>query len=208
MASSSIASDANFPPPSVLANFLPFTRTQISAPACLVFELLTDTTTWPQWNTYVPRVDAIERAAGWKPQVERVDSGAAGSQVDPPTGMKRGDTFRFFASLPGGTVSAKRFDASSAIVIDEVFTPDLVKGNTYRVVWSCIPSPLRPPCKQWHEVEIVSDCECEFRSYEAFTGIRARLVKVTFGSAIQKGMNERADGLKRIAEERWRERLP
>ncbi|KAF2102757.1 hypothetical protein NA57DRAFT_52310 [Rhizodiscina lignyota] len=158
-----------------------------------VFEFLTDTSTWPEWNTYIPRLEYLERAGSAK-------GGSSATHVNKSSKMKEGDKIRFFASLPGSSPSSKRSEAPSDIVVNEVSIPE--EGKLYCAVWSCIPSLLHPPCRQYNEIVAVSEDECEYRSYEEFHGIRAWLVKFAVGATIQKGLDERAEGLKKISEER------
>ena len=94
-----------FPQSDVSAVLLLTTRTRINAPASLVFDILSDTATWPLWNTYVPRTERLERLsdASILPTSEME---AVNSHDEKKSRIKQGDQIKFFASLPGQTPSS------------------------------------------------------------------------------------------------------
>lgn len=173
--------DIEFPPPSISAPYLPFLRIRINAPAALVFSLLTHTTTWPEWNTYVPT-------------------------TEPALKMEKGSQIRFIASIPPRTPSSgsARSTAETDLVVEELSLPATDDPNIHRAVWSnASPSWTRPAIKRVNEVVALGEGECEYRTYEAFYGVMGWVTKMAMGGQIEMGLKEWADGLKKAGEKRW-----
>lgn len=174
----------SFPPQDAVrnSNFVVHSTTPINAPAPLVWDLLLDPSTWPAWNTFVPKCE-----------------GADGK-------IKQGDRLRVDVSLPPAPKKAngKRTPSTSNLVVDAVEERPAAGGaaKTYFVQWSTLGWPawlLR--CSRRLFVEAKGETACEFRNYETFDGVLAHLLKLMgIREQVEAGFEEWGEGLKRASE--------
>lgn len=210
MASSSETMIPN-PPKEVSAVFIPHYRTTIEAPARIVFEILTSPSTWPDWNLFVPGAELISRrgASGIiEPYTYDASSGDLQARHRATPQVREGDTVTFKVAVPisGKGPTAKRMPSSTQLFVSEVYVPKpgVDAGDaTYRVIWGAPSSLSAPSAKRVQDVEPLGEQRCEYRSYEEMGGPLAYVVKWTMGGAVQRGVDEWGEGLKRAAEERW-----
>ncbi|KAF2100548.1 hypothetical protein NA57DRAFT_74154 [Rhizodiscina lignyota] len=185
------SSDAPFPPSSASGTFIASSRVKINAPASLVFDILTDPSTWPDWNLFVPRAVSLP-------------------SEEPATKMKQGDKIRFLVSLPTTAgPNPKRSDTRTDELVELISVPsDEDTLKIYRANWSMIQTVTLPSfmlrCLRCNEIEVLGEDECEYRSWETFNGLAAWGLRFAAAGTLERGFNEWGEGLKKAVEDRWK----
>ena len=165
-----------------------YAMTKVSAPASLVFSTLLDTSTYPKWNTWCPRVTV-------RSQPDDVPSSTSSSLVSP---VLQRDTRFIFHVVMDATKPEKFTDTSlrvtdmstpekwsdyvpTALLEDSSFMADL--SRVYRVAWTTEGVFMARVMKgeRFHEIIVLGEGECEVRTWECLGGVLARLVKWTYG---------------------------
>ncbi|KAK3077979.1 hypothetical protein LTS18_008759 [Coniosporium uncinatum] len=187
----------NFPPHSPTAIVTPHGRTSISAPAALVFDLIIDLSTYPEWNPFVPRAELLANASSSEPST--LEAPSAKITQDCP--------FRIYPvmkvlgfSVPNTTdvrCTLLSRPSSTASQEKQIYAAEWVQTN----MSDSMLKTLRRT-----EVEVLGEAECEYRSWEWMEGPMAYVIKGTMVGALQRGFEESALGLKREAEERYRKK--
>src|ERR1700743_2734561 len=116
---------SSFPPTSVTASSVLVVsgRTKINAPAAVVFDLLTDPSTWPEWNTFVTKAVSLPSQG-------------------PASKMKEGDKVRFFVSMP---MKANKPQATTSDELVQLISPPSdTDPKHYRASWGWTPPFLMP----------------------------------------------------------------
>ncbi|KAJ6588730.1 hypothetical protein B0H19DRAFT_216925 [Mycena capillaripes] len=160
----------------------------ISAPSEKVFALLTDCSTWPVWNTFIPRADLVSPA----PNSVAPDDGKI--QVGQKLHFHvKARVFGALRTVPGG----------GGIEVNTLSTPDDAGGERgiWRVGWKGADMPewlFR--AQRMNEVLAEDGGGCTYRTTETFDGPLAYLVKVLSGWLVREGLVMWAEGLKKEAE--------
>jgi hypothetical protein len=153
------------------------TEVHIKAPADVVWEKLSDTSTWPDWNSFVPKaepIDAPSESSVWL------------------LGTKR----RFTANIAGMKQSLTQKTVEFWVSDDELDS----EPRRWRICWSIQGYPARLfRTLRWNDIEEVGN-ECIYRTGEDQEGPLAWIVKMTVGKYVEKGIRVWAEDLKKAAE--------
>lgn len=166
----------------------------VHAPASLVFDAVLRIADYPAWNTWVP----VGRILAHPPP-------APGAENEDPNDLSRmriGSTMEFDvimdASKPNdihrtplkvtdiSTPAAPSSYVPSELLEDPSFTADLAK--VYRVGWKGNGGMmgLAPTAERFHEVIVISENECEVRSWELMSGVTAKIVKAMYEKTLKE----------------------
>lgn len=214
---------ATFPPSVPSAVWIPHFTAQISAPPNLVFDLLTDLDTYPDWNEWIPRVDAPKG----QPRRRRIETGMKmilrvrmpflfGIKMPYSTtvevallelpGDNRRDTGANTgsegAAASGPDPSATASTAATDNADNAAAAAALAAGaRVWKVEWVVADTPRSIfRARRHNEVIELPDGSCIYRTYEVMEGPMAYLVKFFSGSGVQSGFRTWAHGLKDRAE--------
>ncbi|OCK76047.1 hypothetical protein K432DRAFT_385730 [Lepidopterella palustris CBS 459.81] len=169
---------------------------RIHASAAVVWNLLIDISTWPDWNPFVPSADILDSAD------------ASSTQTSNEKKIKLGQRLRFHSVM--GTqqhttverVTVLETPSSPPSPPDHSGTPDLSSPHVYRVGWDLesYPSYLMRTTRD-NVVEVgESGAESIYKTKEDFFGPLAWPTKWVAGKKVQMGLEEWAEGLKKAAE--------
>jgi hypothetical protein len=177
----------------------------IAAPSSKVWAALTDTSTWPSWNSFVPRVTIR-------------------SQPDTPSDNEHTDTSTLSPVLQLGTrlTFHVRMDPTSSqpqaatdvhLVITEYVPPDAAKGTTGRICWASdfdargTMSPSLLKAERVHELKDVEITEgenvlrgTEVRNWECQVGWLVYVVKWMYGGQLHRNFEFWVQDLKNYVE--------
>ncbi|GME24710.1 hypothetical protein B0H19DRAFT_217107 [Neofusicoccum parvum] len=160
----------------------------ISAAPEKVFALLTDRSTWPVWNTFIPLADLVSPA----PISASPDDGKI--QVGQKLHFHvRAKVFGKLRAVPGG----------SGEEVNILSTPADAAGERgiWRVGWKAADMPAWLfRAQRVNEVLAEEGGGCTYRTDETFDGPLAYLVKVLSGWLVREGLVMWAEGLKKEAE--------
>lgn len=167
-----------------------------------VWDALTDTSTYPKWNRFVPRVTIREQPD---------DNGDRDGSNLPPI-LQLGTRFTFHANMDAPTTTSAKDAASSQklhatyLVITELDPPDPATKKPGRIVWAS-DTAAKGGYSAWqlyyervHEIAEIDDDgrgrTVEVTNWENQTGVLAHAVKRMFGSKIQTSFEVWVEDLK------------
>jgi hypothetical protein len=175
--------------------------TTVHAPASLVFETVLRVENYPQWNTWVP-------------------SARIQTQPDNPddlSHMRIGSTMIFDVVMDANKPnsinytplrvtdicmpSAQTSYLGLELLQDPTFTADLSK--VYRVSWTGhggMYSSGLMKLERFHEIIVLSDDECEVRTWEVMSGLLTRVVKLMYEETLKKKLRLWCADLKQQSE--------
>lgn len=163
-----------------------FSECQIKAPAAIIYNAIIDTSTWPEWSTFVPKVD--------------IKSQPAGHDADSPV-MVDGTQMSFTVHMSPSTHTSSGEMATS---ISPAPKPGDAPGTKYTAGWigqTGIGPLLR--AERVNEIITTEDPDvCEYRSWETFTGPVSLIVKYMFGQHLDDRFDDWAKELKDYCEEK------
>lgn len=179
----------------------------INAPAAHVFDGVLRIADYNKWNTWVPNAQILKQPPCQDASVESND----------PSRIRNGTMMNFDvimdASKPSKTAATglqvtdiSTPDRPSDYVDSELrqdpsFTADLSK--VYRVSWTThggfVSRGLRS--ERFHEIIVISDNECEVRTWEVMCGMLAYTVKWMYQSTLQDTFKLWCNDLKRYSEQ-------
>jgi Polyketide cyclase / dehydrase and lipid transport len=177
--------------------------TTISAPASLVWSVLLDTSQYPNWNSFCPRVTIHSQP----PNVDKTDPNLRLNTsltfhvvMDNAKPGKVTDTQLRVTDIstpeaPSGYIPQDVLDG------EEAYSSDL--GKIYRIAWTTEGSFVARGLKteRFHEIIPLGDGrECEVRTWECQGGILARAVKFYFKDVLKRKFAEWCEDLKRESE--------
>ena len=176
-------------------------RTVIKAPASLVFDTLTDVSTWPKWNPFVPKCDIISRP--------HQRAGSAGG-VAPDSTLRVGDIIRFHVAI--GVPVRVTYVVNKITTPHDALDPSATSlespnaKNMYTINWKN-PSFFRSWVPSWlirfertHEVRILNAGACEVETWDCQAGPSAYLVKWLMTKRLNKEFENWVEGLKAYCE--------
>lgn len=155
---------------------------RIETPAKHAFEVLLNTSKWPEWNSFMPAATLDDDKAGGvlRPGVTMTEH----VRMSPTSSLRRQQVF----------------------VTEVTQNPD-VNGTTgiSRVCWKAVGLPqfiLRT--MRTNDFRVLDDgAACEFVSIEVMAGPAAYAVKAMYGKTLQERFEEMAVDLKQYAEKVW-----
>ena len=183
--------------------------TTISAPASLVWDVLLDTSKYPDWNSFCPRVTIHSQPPGIDP-------------TDPTLHLNTSLTFHIVmdAAKPAKVTDTQlrvtdvstpqrpsHYIAQEVLDAEDAYASDL--GKVYRIAWttegSFVAKGLRT--ERFHEIIPLQQEEeegegCEVRTWECQGGILARAVKFYYKDVLKDKFAEWCEDLKRESERR------
>ncbi|RMJ22666.1 hypothetical protein PHISP_06465 [Aspergillus sp. HF37] len=171
--------------------------TFIDAPSIEVWRILTDTSTWPTWNSFVPRAIIREQPSGANPN---------------STVLQVGTKMTFRVRMDPSAQN----EQDAHLTVTELDPPDPDSDKLGRIVWagdtSCpgsFPAWLLSAERvhEFKEVEVEMEGGdtkrmTEVRNWEAQTGYVAYAVKWLYGTVLQGDFETWVADLKRFLEER------
>ena len=178
----------------------------ISAPASVVWSILLNTSTYPAWNSFCPKVLIHSQPPGI-------------SKTDPILHLDTSFTFNVVMdSKKPDKVTPTQLrikdisspDAPSSYIPQDVldaeptYSADLSK--VYRISWTTeggfVARGLRT--ERFHEIIPTGEAECEVRTWECQGGVLARAVKFAYAKVLKEKFMEWCEDLKKASEARHR----
>ncbi|KAJ5711675.1 hypothetical protein N7488_005831 [Penicillium malachiteum] len=163
----------------------------VTAPAQKVWETLIDTSTWPEWNSFVPRVTVY-----YQPDCAADDT--------PSPILQLGTKMTFHARMdPTSTKPQKSTD--TGLMVKEFSAPNADTGAPGRIVWAFDPdapssfSPSLLVVEREHEVRQVEG-GTELRNWEIQVGWLAYVVKWMYGKKLDENFELWVVELKKFVE--------
>lgn len=155
----------------------------INAPAAQVWDALTDTSTWPSWNKFVPRV-TIRAQPNAEPQPSDNDSSAL-SPI-----LQAGTRFTFhvrmdpFSDKPQAAQNVNLF-------ITEYTAPNRETGTVGRITWAAdydAPGTMARSLLKAERTHEITEVEggTEVRNWEAQVGWVVYIVRWMYGERLQR----------------------
>lgn len=188
----------------------------INAPASFVFDILLDTSTYPEWCTLVPRITVREQPASAMPPADGAVGGASpiiqrGTKLtlhavmgDPGSKESPSQMIVSDVSTPSNPSS---YISAATLSACPVYTADL--SRVYRVAWKGDKIDFigkNMNVERFNEIVIKGDEQCEIHSWEVMGGILAHPVKWLYQKTLNRKFDEWCIGLKAYAEKKWAEK--
>ncbi|KAF9892927.1 hypothetical protein FE257_000519 [Aspergillus nanangensis] len=163
-----------------------------------VWNALTDTSTWPSWNTFVPRVTI------------RAQPGVTSSESSLSPVLQQGTKMTFHVQMDPSAPKPQRAQ-DIPLVVAEFDPPDAATKKPGRVVWTAdvsasgsLPAFLLT-AERVHEVEQVGETPggkavTEVRNWEAQVGYLVYVVRWMYGVQLKKNFETWVQGLKTYVE--------
>jgi hypothetical protein len=210
----SISSTTSWPPESLCTIVVPASDTvcnshasiKICSPAALVWETLRDTSHYPDWNTWVPRITITSQ-----PNQPSTSSPSHILQegtrftlhvvMDASKPSKITDTPQRLTDV---STPEKQSDyVPAALLQDPTFTSDLSK--VYRIAWATEGGFVARGLKteRFHEIIVLGEEECEVRTWECLGGLLARTVKWFYGETLMDKFGVWVKDLKNECEKKF-----
>ncbi|KAI9718313.1 MAG: hypothetical protein M1828_006777 [Chrysothrix sp. TS-e1954] len=176
----------------------PSAQIHIAAPAWHVWQIHLDTKNYPAWNSWCPQVEATPPTS------------PSHSVGDEELQVGGNITLHVRMSEKGGLTKA-------ACAITEITKPkaDIGEGDASSANGACYRTRWGPSGGITWVLRADRNCEiqggnasdeCDFRTWEWQAGPVARLVKLLFGSTIQKGFESWTNDLKVYSETTWQQK--
>jgi hypothetical protein len=171
--------------------------THINAPTTKVWGALTDTSTWPAWNSFVPRVTI-------RSQPSKTTNDATNDELSP---ILQNDTrFIFHVRMDPTSTSTKPQAATDVYGrVTECTPPNAETGEMGRIVWGVDPdapgamSTSLLKAERVHELKTVEG-GTEVRNWEAQTGWLVYVVRLMYGQRLRDNFQLWVDDLRKFVE--------
>ncbi|EOA88669.1 hypothetical protein ACJQWK_01622 [Exserohilum turcicum] len=182
--------------------------TVVRAPAPLVFDTILHAADYPAWNTWVPSVRIVAQPPSSSGDEEANDLSrmrigtamefAVVMDANKPTSINRTQLKVVDVSTPDAPTSY----LSPELLADATFTADASK--VYRVSWVGNGGMygFAPKLERFHEVIVLSENECEVRTWEIMAGMTARLVKMLMEETLKEKVALWCQDLKKYCEKK------
>lgn len=186
--------------------------TIIDAPASFIFDVVTDTSTYSEWCTFVKVV------------VDKQPEGENDSNQTQDTKLQLGTKFTFFAAMTAKQENTKAnptrlivsdistpshvssYIPSSVLTSSPTYTSDL--SSVYRVAWKVDKVDLMSRglnSERFHEIIVRGEERCEVRTWEVMGGVLAYAVKWIYKKTLDQKFVEWCADLKGYGEKKWSE---
>ncbi|KAJ5289096.1 hypothetical protein N7478_002126 [Penicillium angulare] len=175
--------------------------TFITAPPTKIWDALINTSTWPTWNKFIPRVTIVAQ-----PNITSITTTSDDLSETPTTlsPILQNGTRMIFHVLMDPTSPKEKFTDTS-LVVTKFEPPNSEAGSPGRIVWSSdfeakdTFSPWLLTAEREHEIRAVEGGS-EVRNWENQIGYLAYVVKWMYGSQLDFNFGLWIEGLKRFAE--------
>lgn len=177
----------------------------IAAPSSKVWAALTDTSTWPSWNSFVPRV-TIRSQPDTRSDNDHNDT----STLSPV--LQLGTRLTFHVRMDPDS-SQRQAATDIHLVITEYVPPDAAKGTTGRICWALdfdVRGAMGPSLLKAERVHELKDVEItegenvlrgtEVRNWECQAGWLVYVVKWMYGGKIRRNFELWVQDLKNYVE--------
>ncbi|KAJ5884941.1 hypothetical protein N7495_009451 [Penicillium taxi] len=173
--------------------------TFIAAPSHRVWATLTDTSTWPNWNSFVPRVTIRSQP---KTSTEETEGNSLSPILQPGTKV----TFHVRMDPTSTKAQAAR---DVHLVVTECVKPSVVNNTVGTIVWISdfeVPGAMGPSLLTAERVHELTDAisegvsGTEVRNWEAQVGWLVYIVKALFGTKLQVNFEHWVNDLKGFVE--------
>lgn len=190
----------------------------INAPSTRVWEALTDTSTWPSWNSFVPRVTIRSQPdadinTNTNTNTSETDDPTAGSGSGSGSGslspiLQKGTRVTFHVRMDP-TSTKPQAATDTGLVVTEYVAPNPETKTPGRIVWASdgdAPGGMRPSLLTAERVHEVTDVESdvgkgtELRNWELQVGWLVYVVKLMYGSQLKVNFALWVQDLKRFVE--------
>jgi hypothetical protein len=168
-----------------------FAEATISAPPSAVYMALLDTSTWADWNTFVPSVTINKRPS------------TSSETVD--TRLQKDMALSFHVNMTSTMTTTSKELVTQVDKVPSTLQP----GQTTRVIWIMDNKSSMTPrfllsAERVNEIEDLGDGTCVYRSWETFGGILAHIVKWKFEQTLQKNFQDWVVGLQQYIQNKER----
>jgi hypothetical protein len=205
--------------PSKDAILLLTASTKINAPASFIFDILMNTSTYPAWSTFIPKVTIESHPS---PPESQTTAGATSPDQDPV--LKLDTKFTFYANMSSDPPSKAKLHPTRLVVTDistpssqstyipaaelasePTYTKDL--SSVYRVAWMSLKSGMfdvGPTAERFNEVIVLGEESCEVRTWECMSGVTAHAVKWIYKTTLEGKLQDWCDEVKKYGEVEWK----
>ncbi|KAJ5114995.1 hypothetical protein NUU61_000754 [Penicillium alfredii] len=167
----------------------------IAAPSTKVWSALTDTSTWPSWNSFVPRVTI--RSQPDTPLPNENDSNHQTSSPSLSPVLRNGTRLTFHVRMDPTSTSTKPQAASDVqLMVVDYEAPNPETGTVGRIVWAAdfdAPGAMAPSLLTAERVH-------EVRGMEAQVGWLVYVVRWMYGTKLQQNFELWVQDLKTFVE--------
>lgn len=179
---------------------------RIKAPAAQVFEILRDVGRYGEWNTFCPKVEVHS-------QPEHASDSALLNLETVFTlyavmnSAKPDNSFATYLHVTDFSTPQNPSSYVPASILNEdgSYTADLQK--VYRIAWAAAGNLMSRGLRteRFHEVIVLSDNECEVRTWECQGGVLAHTVKWMYKKVLMEKFQTWCDELKKYSESKLKE---
>ncbi|KAJ5780535.1 hypothetical protein N7457_005695 [Penicillium paradoxum] len=188
----------------------------IKAPSTKVWAVLTDTSTWPSWNSFVPRVTIRSQPTPSPTPTSAPDPTPASTSTQPPNTnqtttlspiLQKGTRLTFHVRMDPTSTSTKPQAATDVqLLVTECRPPNAETGEAGRIVWASdtdAPGAMAPSLLTAERVHELTDVEggTEVRNWEAQVGWLVYVVRWMYGVKLQANFELWVADLKRFVEQ-------
>ena len=157
----------------------------INASAATIYNAIVDTSTWPEWNTFVPGVEITSQPSAASSSSPIITNG---------TEMK----FTVHMSSYFHTTSPEKGDP-----VPPPPQPGAQPGTKYVIGWVSMGPSWQVRAQRINEIVTTADPSvCEYNTYETFGGPMATVVKMMLGSTLAARFEDWARDLKAYCEKK------